>query len=144
MQGPNLKAIFHRQVTGDHALLGLAQSRFREAGLAPEYYPGFPEELGSELRFHPSDPDGYTVHLPRDLRILDGRSHDRICAFAAAADDRVIGFVVHDQPEVVSQFADYVAAARSLDGRFRREGLKGLVFRRSATITLPAFRSLSV
>jgi hypothetical protein len=128
MQAPSLKAIFHRQIDGDHALLQLAQSRFQQACLAPEYYPGSPEELRSELRFHPSDSDQYTVHLPRDVRILDRHGHDRICAFAAAADRRIIGFVVHDQPEVASRFSDYVAAARQLDDRLRRDGLKGLVF----------------
>src|SRR5262245_47551232 len=98
-RGPRLQAIFHRQVKGDHALLALAQRRFSEAGLGAEFYPNAPEDLRDELRFLPAGDGRYTVHLPRHLRVLEGRdSHDRILAFATA--ENAVGLVLHDQPEV--------------------------------------------
>ena len=127
MAGPRLQAIFHRQLSGDDALLALAQRRFREAGLGAEYYPENPEELGGILRFQPSGSERYTVHLPRHISLLDPYGLDRICAFAAAADARLAGLVVHDQQEVVSRFEDYVAAVRQLDARLRGQGCGAVV-----------------
>jgi hypothetical protein len=130
MAGPRLQAIFQRQISGDDALLALAQRRFSEAGLGAEYHPNYPEELRDILRFRPSESDRYTVHLPRDIRLLDPTGRDRICAFAAAADARMAGLVVHDQKEVASRFKDYIAAVRQLDARlaFDSEGDGAAVF----------------
>lgn len=128
MRNPSLKAIFHRQIAGDHALLQLARQRFQQARLAPEYYPSSPAELRAHLLFHPAEDDRYTVHLPRDIKLLDRASHDRITTFAAEADDRALGFVIHDQAEIANQFSDCVAAAKHLDGNLRRASLPGVVF----------------
>lgn len=127
MAGPRLQAIFQRQIPGDHALLELARRRFREAGLGAEYYPDSPEELRDLLRHHSREQDRYTVHLPRDIRLLDASGRDRLCAFAAAADPRGAGLVVHDQPEVAGRLADYVTAVRQLDARLRGKGAAPLV-----------------
>ncbi len=133
MAGPRQQAIFHRQIRGDHALLALAQCRFHEAGLGAEYYPDSPEELRDTLRFQPSNSDRYTVHLPRDIRVLDARGRDQICAFAATADVRAAGLVVHDQTEAASRFEDYVAAGRQLDAQLRKQGTGPLVLIEYAT-----------
>lgn len=122
MAGPRLQAIFQRQIPGDNALLALAQRRFREAGLGAEYHPDSPEELHALLPFQPRDSDRYTVHLPRDIRLLDASGRDRVCAFAAATDERGAGLVIHDQAEVAGRFEDYVAAVRQLDARLRMQG----------------------
>ncbi len=52
-------AIFHRQISGDQALLRLAQERCKAAGLGPEFYPGSPAELRHEQQFHPGQPPLY-------------------------------------------------------------------------------------
>jgi hypothetical protein len=70
MVGPRQQAIFQRLIHGDHALLELAQRRFREAGLGAEYYPDSPEELHDTLRFQPSESDRYTIH-----QFFPGNSH---------------------------------------------------------------------
>jgi hypothetical protein len=126
---PPLHAIFHRQIEGDEALLRLAQERFRAAGLGPEFYPGSPDELRREQRFHPRQPSGSaTVHLPRHLRVLDRAAHDHVLAFASACEPGVRGMVLHDQPEVASHFDDYVGAAFALDQRLRGQGPGPLLF----------------
>ncbi len=121
MPAPRLHAIFHRQVSGDHALLRLAQRRFRAAGLGAEFYPPSPDGLREELPFCPTEPEGYTVHLPRDVRVLDPRGRDRVAAFASAF-PRAYGLIVHDQPEVETHFDEYLAAVRDLDARLRADG----------------------
>src|SRR5262245_10924432 len=116
MSAPRLHAILDRQIRGDHALLELAQVRFRAAGLGAELSPGTPDELAELLRYRPGD-DPVTVHLPRPLRVLEPASRDAICAFAARAPGQVYGLVVHDQPETETRPEEYVAAVRDLDAR---------------------------
>jgi hypothetical protein len=128
MSGPRLHAICHRQIPGDLALLRLAQQRFTQAGLGAEFYPESPEALTEELACAPAPPASYTIHLPRHLRVLDSRSHDQILAFATRFADRAYGMVVHDQPEITSHFAEYVAAARALDQRLAFAGPGPWVF----------------
>lgn len=127
MPSPRLQAIFQHQIPGDDALSALAQRRFREAGLGAEYHPCSPEELRGSLRFQPIESAPYTAHLPRDIHVLAPRGRDRICAFAAKADARAAGFVVHDQPEVAGRFGEYVAAVRQLDARLRAQGTRAPV-----------------
>jgi hypothetical protein len=128
MAAPMLNAMFHRQIPGDHALLRLAQRRFHDAGLGAEFYPGSPDELKESLPFRPS-PAPFTIHLPRNLRLLDPASHAPIAAFATSFADRgAYGLVVHDQPEIADRFADYVAAVKDLDRRLMRNGAGPYVF----------------
>jgi hypothetical protein len=125
---PRLHAIFHRQIPGDHALLRLAQARFRAAGLNAEFYPTSPDRLAEELAYRPLADQPVTVHLPRNLRVLDAGSHDAICTYAWRFAGDACGLVVHDQPETASRFDDYVAAVRRLDGRLRTQGPGPTVF----------------
>src|SRR4051794_19043329 len=103
---PRLHAIFHRQVEGDEALLALARDRFGAAGLLPEFYPGTPDELAREMAYPPLPGRPASVHLPRDIRLLDRQSHERVLAFAGRFGREAAGLVVHDQYEVVSRFDD--------------------------------------
>jgi hypothetical protein len=129
MSTPRLHAIFHRQIRGDVALLELAQARFRDAGLGAEFYPSNPDELAGELRYRPDPSAPITIHLPRHLKVLEGRkSHDIICEFAARFPRDGYGMIVHDQPEMASRFDEYVAAARSLDSRLVEQGPGPLLF----------------
>jgi hypothetical protein len=122
METPRLQAMFHRQVSGDGALLALAQARFRAAGLGPEFYPNSPGELEEALHYQPSESGPYTDHLPRDVRVTEAWGRDVICDFAARFPDRARGLVVHDEPAAAERFHDYVAAVREVDGRLRRQG----------------------
>jgi len=129
MKRPPLHAIFHRQISGDDALLRLAQARFQEVGVGPEFYPGSPAELRYEQQFNPGGPAGTsTVHLPRNLQVFDRRAHDAILAFAAACSPGVLGLVLHDQPEVVEHPDEYVQAVEALDRRLCQAGLGPMVF----------------
>jgi hypothetical protein len=140
---PRLHAIFHRQVPGDEALLRLAQTRFRAAGLGAEFYPGSPDELAEHLPYRPLDDQPISVHLPRNLRVLDDACHDTICAFARRFPRDAIGLVVHDQPETASRFDDYVAAVRRLDARLRQQGPGPMLFvEYAAGIPAEAFTAL--
>src|SRR5262245_62026059 len=121
MPAPRTHAIFHRQVPGDHALLRLAQARFRAAGLGAEFYPESPDQLQAELRFRPLDAP-ITVQLPRHLRVLDPTSHDAIATYAGRFPRDAYGLVVHDQQEVASSFHAYVAAAQALDRKLQAQG----------------------
>jgi hypothetical protein len=140
---PRLHAIFHRQVPGDEALLRLAQTRCRAAGLGAEFYPDSPDDLARELPFRTLDEQPVSVHLPRNLRILDETSHDTICAFGRRFAADAAGLVVHDQPETASRFDDYSAAVRRLDARLREQGAGPTVFiEYAAGIPVEAFTAL--
>src|ERR1700733_4721144 len=125
---PRLHAIFFRQVPGDEALLRLAQTRFRAAGVLPEFYPATPDDLARELPYRPFEDRPTSIHLPRDIRVLDRKSHDAVRAFAGRFAREAAGMVVHDQPEVASRFDDYVASVRELDARLRKQGPGPMLF----------------
>jgi hypothetical protein len=118
---PRQFAILHRQISGDEALLRLAQQRFADAGLGAEVYPSSPEELRWMLELLPAIAPSYAVHLPRDVSLLERTGHDRVCGFAAAARQAAV-LVVHDQWEVASRFHEYAAAVRALDARLQELG----------------------
>src|SRR5262249_15530763 len=107
------------QVQGDEALLRLAQARFAAFGLLPEFYPGTPDELGRELPFHPLPGQPISVHLPRNIRMLEAKGRDAVCAFAARFARELSWLVVPDQRERAARFDDYVAAGRDLDAKLR-------------------------
>jgi hypothetical protein len=69
-----------------------------------------------------------SIHLPRDIRLLEPRSRDTVCAFASRFAGEAAGMVVHDQPEIVSRFDDYVAAVKDLDNRLQKQGPGPLLF----------------
>ena len=125
---PALHAIFFRQVPGDAALLRLAQTRFRAAGVLPEFYPATPDDCARNCPYRPFEDRPISIHLPRDIRVLERKSHDAVCAFASRFAGEAAGMVVHDQPEVASRFDDYVAGVRELDARLRKQGPGPMLF----------------
>ncbi|UFS71947.1 hypothetical protein LPW11_07080 [Geomonas sp. RF6] len=138
MSRPRLNAIFQQQIPGDHALLELAQRRFSEGGLGAEFYPDTPDHLRFLLRFRPHSPDEYTVHLPRHIDILNPAGRETVCAFAAVADASATGFVLHDQVEAATRFAEYTAAVRQLDAQLDRQAARPLIFIEYAAWLEPA------
>lgn len=119
---PRLSALFHRQIEGDDALYRLAQARFAQGNLLPEFNPHSPDNLEREWQFHPLPDQPACVHLPRGLQLLTSKGQDTICAFMERFGKRANVMVVHDQWEIESRKAEYVAAVRQLDDRLRKLG----------------------
>jgi hypothetical protein len=114
---PSVHALFQRRIEGDDALLRLARLRFAEAGLAAEVYADTPSQLETVLRFVPPDSRPPMVHLSRAVNLLRERDRESVEEFAGLFSQRVSGFVVHDQREMVTKVHDLVAAMRDLESR---------------------------
>ena len=115
MAQPALFALFEKRIEGDDALLTLAQRRFQEHKLLPEYHAGSKKESDAILPFHPFPESGGVVHLPRKLDILKPGNRDAIAALAAAVPENTRRLVLHDQEVVREDFEGYVKALRDLD-----------------------------
>ncbi|PZS21654.1 MAG: hypothetical protein DLM60_05990 [Pseudonocardiales bacterium] len=117
---PAVRGLFQQRVSGDDALLRLAQLRFAQAGLAAEVYAGTPDELDWILAFAPAHPELPVVHLDRRIDVLDERGAAVVADFATRFVGRVAGLVVHDKPAMADRVPDVVAALRALGGRPER------------------------
>jgi hypothetical protein len=109
---PGLLGLFQKRFEGDDALLALAGLRFRQAGLGTELYARTPEDLEWQWPYRPTPEGLATVHLDRNLNLLEERSHNLIEEFAARCRNRVFGMIVHDQRELQSQPEAYLAAVQ--------------------------------
>lgn len=117
MQYPYLMALFQKRINGDDALLDLARLRFKEAGLAPEFYAETPDEMDFLLKFKPLPDSPAVVHMNREIDLFKEESHNLIMNFAERFAGQVFGLVIHDQPEIISSFDDYCTAVREADRR---------------------------
>lgn len=118
MPTPLLLAMFEQRIPGDHHLLELAQRRLTAAGVGAEFYPTNLRDLQESLEFRPLTEARYTMHLPRDIRLLDGgRGAERIAAFAARSRVDAYGLIIHDQPEMATRPDEYLDAVRRLNDR---------------------------
>jgi hypothetical protein len=115
MSTPLLLGMFHRRIEGDHHLLELAQRRFTEAGLGAEFYPTNLEDLQEYLEFRPLTEPRYTMHLPRNIRLLDRKGFKTITDFAGRGRTDAYGMIVHDQPEMATKPDDYIAAIYNIN-----------------------------
>ena len=68
-----MHALFQQRVSGDDALLSLAQLRFAQMGVSAEVYADTPDQLGHVLRFAPAAPRLPVVHLNRGVDLLHER-----------------------------------------------------------------------
>lgn len=114
---PPILGLFEKRIEGDDCLLALAKMRFEQAGLGAEIYAGQPDELEWLLNFKPANDAPVVAHLSRGINLLEASSRAQVMGFARRFAGRVLGFVVHDQPELVSQSDACVAAARELNAR---------------------------
>ncbi len=114
---PRLLALFQKRIDGDDALLELARLRFQQAGLGTEFYASSPEELKWLLRFRPNDTAPVTVHLPRDINLLEPRYSAWIIHYMTAFEGVVDGFILHDQAEVLTP--PYQTALTEIDQALR-------------------------
>lgn len=117
-----LHALFQQRVGGDDAILALTRLRFEQAGLAAEVYAGSAGELNRMLAVTPRGARPPMVHLPRDVNLLDPDHRARVAGIAAAAGDRVSGFVVHDRKDLPQRLDEVAAAASAFEEALTRAG----------------------
>lgn len=112
---PIIHATFHRNLSGDDALLRLFQAKFEAAGLGAEIYPGDLAEALHTWRFVPGSPSRHMVHLPRhwDVFAQDDRRH--LLDMAHALDGRARGLVLHDGGDWFTRRGELMAALGELD-----------------------------
>jgi hypothetical protein len=115
-----LLALFQKRIEGDDALLHLASLRFREAGLGPEFYAETAAELNWLMGFRPTAESPVVVHLNRDVNVLSGIGRRLILDFASTFSGRLLGLVIHDQPEMATRQDQYAAALKEVGTKMER------------------------
>lgn len=116
---PPLLALFHKKVAGDDALLRLAQLRFNEAGLGPEYYADSVSDLEHHMGFCPDFTKDIFLHLPRELNAFEEGSGKYVRELAGAFRGHVTGLILHDQEEAAHSALEYESAIRSLASQIK-------------------------
>jgi hypothetical protein len=111
---PGVRALFQQRLSGDNALLRLAERRFREAGMPAEVYAENPDQLEYLLGYVPDHDILPVVHLNRSADILRQAGRDLVESFATRFAGRVAGLVVHDKPAMAERLPDVVATMRTL------------------------------
>jgi hypothetical protein len=96
--------------------------------LLPEFNPRSPDNLASELPYHPLPEQPVSVHLPRRINLMDGKGRDLVCDFARRFSRESTGMVVHDHADTASRFDDYVAAVRNMNAKLEELGPGPMLF----------------
>ena len=139
IKAPRLLALFQKRINGDNALLELARLRFQEAGLGAEYYAASPEELHGLLGYKPGPDVPVIVHLPREIDLFDKEGRQRLLSFAVEFKDRVYGFVVHDQIEIIDRLGEYKVALTEIDAALQAVKRSPFLFIEYAAGLAPEF-----
>jgi hypothetical protein len=111
---PGVRALFQQRLSGDDALLRLAERRFREAGMPAEVYAENPDQLEYLLGYVPEHDTLPVVHLNRSADLLRQSGRDLIESFATRFAGRVAGLVVHDKASMAERQSDVVDTMRAL------------------------------
>jgi hypothetical protein len=111
---PGVRGLFQQRLSGDDALLRLAERRFREAGMPAEVYAENPDQLEYLLGYVPEHDTLPVVHLNRSADLLRQSGRDLVESFATRFGGRVAGLVVHDKPAMAERLPDVVDAMRAL------------------------------
>ena len=111
---PGVRALFQQRLSGDDALLRLAERRFREAGMPAEVYAENPDQLEHLLRFVPEHDTLPVVHLNRSADLLRQSGRDLVESFATRFPGRVAGLVVHDKAAMAGRLPEVIATMRAL------------------------------
>jgi hypothetical protein len=111
---PGVRALFQQRLSGDDALLRLAERRFREAGMPVEVYAENPDQLEYLLGYVPEHQILPVVHLNRSADLLRQSGRDLIESFATRFAGRVAGLVVHDKPSMIDRLPEVVEIMRTL------------------------------
>jgi len=139
IKAPRLLALFQKRIDGDDALLELARLRFKEAGLGAEYYAANSEELSWLLNYQPRPEAPVIVHLPREIDLFDKEGRRKLLSFAAEFKERVYGFVVHDQIEIIDRFDEYKVALTEIDAALQAVKRSPFLFIEYAAGLAPEF-----
>ena len=116
-----MHALFQQRVSGDDALLSLAQLRFAQMGVSAEVYADTPDQLGHVLRFAPTAPRLPVVHLNRGTDLLHEHGRTVVREFAGRFTGRITGLVVHDRRDMADLDGGWLAAMHDLDSFLRKE-----------------------
>lgn len=119
-------------------MLRLAGLRFREVGLGAEFYAETPAELEWLLGFWPNAGRPVVVHLKRELDALAADGRELIEHFADSFSGRLLGLVIHDQPELATRPGEYLAALREIGRRLEQFPQSPLLFLEYASGLDPA------
>jgi hypothetical protein len=111
---PGVRGLFQQRLSGDDALLRLAERRFREAGMPAEVYAENPDQLEYLLRFVPENDTLPVVHLNRSADLLRQSGRDLVESFASRFPGRVAGLVVHDKAAMAERLPEVLATMRAL------------------------------
>jgi hypothetical protein len=111
---PGVRGLFQQRLSGDDALLRLAERRFREAGMPAEVYAENPDQLEYLLSYVPEHDTLPVVHLNRSADLLRQSGRDLVESFATRFAGRVAGLVVHDKPAMAERLPDVVDALRAV------------------------------
>lgn len=114
---PHVLGLFQKRIRGDDALLRLAELRFKESGLGMECYAESAAELDKLLTFRYSPETTATVHMERNINLLDPAGRRIIYEFAAHFAGRLYGMIIHDQPEMETHRDDYLIAVHKVAAR---------------------------
>jgi hypothetical protein len=76
--------------------------------------------------------------LPREIDLLETQGRDLVMDFARRFGGRLLGLVIHDQPEIASRFKDYIAVLGRLDAALREIPEAPLLFVEYASGLAPA------
>ena len=128
-----MHALFQQRVSGDDALLSLAQLRFAQMGVSAEVYADTPDQLGHVLRFAPAAPRLPFVHLNRGIDLLHERGRAVVRDFAGRFTGRIAGLVVHDRRDMGDLDGGWLAAMHDLDTFLRKEAPDVTLFLEYAT-----------
>jgi len=117
---PKIFALFQKRIEGDDALLRLAALRCKEAGLGAEYYAETPDELEWLLSFRPFPSAPVVVHLSREINLFEESGRKSAISFARGFENRVYGFVLHDQGEITTRFDEYSAVLEEMEADLQK------------------------
>lgn len=112
LSAPAIRGLFQRHVSGDDAILKLAQLRFAEYGMAAELYADIPQHLERELQFLPPHPALPVVHLGRNVNLLNEDGQNLVRTFIRQFSGRLLGLVIHDRSEMAVQIQEVVSAMK--------------------------------
>ena len=119
---PAVRGLFQRHVSGDDAILRLAQLS-RSLAYAELPYADTPEQLEYELGFLPPHPALPVVHLNREVNPFHEDSQNLIeASLSADLRGRVPGPVIHDRAETASQIPEVVSVMHRVTAAGRNPG----------------------
>lgn len=141
---PGVRGLFQQRLSGDDALLRLAERRFRETGMPAEVYADNPDQLEYLLGYIPEHDTLPVVHLSRSTDLLRTSGRDLIESFATRFMGRVAGLVVHDKASMAERLPEVISAMRGLGTASAAQSGRPMVYLEyAAGLSLASFAALA-